>query len=438
MTSQAEIRKYQEENLVLKKQIEERTGKTVEQLYAERAKRVRDTIELKEPDRVPFSILIETQPYAGIPNSAAYYDHYKVKRAMRQAAVDLEPDMAEPGFPACGAAMAELDIKNSLWPGGPLPPDYEYQFVEGEYMKADEYDMFLNDPSGFMIRRYLPRVYGVLTPLAKLPPMDSMYNGLEGLTPLFASPEFLQMAKHLEKAGKHMEKFRQTIGNTFEELAQLGFPPFAKFIAGGGVGGAPFDTISSFLRGMKGSMLDMYRQPDKLLQACDVILERRICRAIPADTKDRDYPQKIAMPLWRGDLAFMSEAQFRKFYWPGLKKALQTDVDLGYVPVPFFEAAFGDRLKYLLELPKGKVLASIDSVDAVRAKEILGGHTCLLVRCPNSVKVWTLNKVESFLKDLVDKCGKKGGLIIVVRLPDKARTQDIQAMLRSFKEYGRY
>jgi hypothetical protein len=57
-------------------------------------------------------------------------------------------------------------------------------------MKADEYDMFLNDPTGFIIRRYLPRVCGALMPLAILPPRDSIFMGLEGLTPLFASSEF--------------------------------------------------------------------------------------------------------------------------------------------------------------------------------------------------------------------------------------------------------
>ena len=74
MTSRTEIAKYRKENLLLKKQIEERTGKTVEQLYAERAKRVRDAIELREPDRVPFMVLVEPHAYSGIPNSAAYYD----------------------------------------------------------------------------------------------------------------------------------------------------------------------------------------------------------------------------------------------------------------------------------------------------------------------------------------------------------------------------
>src|SRR4030042_1711032 len=213
MTSLVEIGKYQEENALRKKQIEERTGKTVEQLYAERAKRVRDAIELREPDRVPFMVLVEPHAYSGIPNLAAYYDHITLKRTMRKMAVDLEPDMSEPGFPACGAAMTELDVQNCVWPGGPKPPDYEYQFIEGEYMKEDEYDMFLNDPSGFMICRYLPRVYGALMPLAKLPPLDSMYMGLEGLTPLFASPEFQKMAEHLAKAGRHVERFRKSIGD---------------------------------------------------------------------------------------------------------------------------------------------------------------------------------------------------------------------------------
>ena len=437
MASRTEIAKYRKENLLLRKQIEERTGKTVEQLYGERAKRVRDVIELRMPDRVPLMVLVEAHSYSGIPNSASFYEPITLKRTMRKMAVDLEPDMSEPGFPSCGAAMTELDVQNCVWPGGPKPPDYEYQFIEGEYMKEDEYDMFLNDPSGFMLRCYLPRVYRALMPLAKLPPLDSMFMGLEAITPLFASPEFQKMAKHLVKAGKHVQEFYTSVGDAHEELAQLGFPPFARFAAGG-VGGAPFDTVTSFLRGMKGSMLDMYRRPDKLLRACDVILERRIACAIPVDPTAKDYPPRVGLPLWRGDPVFMSEAQFKKFYWPGLKKSLQTHVDLGYVPVPFFEAAFGDRLECLLELPKGKILASIEAADAVRAKEILGGHMSLLVRCPNTCRLWSLTQLESFIKELINKCGKNGGLIIVIKMPDKARIEDMQAMLQSVKEHGRY
>lgn len=152
--------------------------------------------------------------------------------------------------------------------------------LEGEYMKEDEYDMFLDDPSGFMLRCYLPRVYRSLVPLAGLPPLDRLFAGFEAITPLFAGPEFRKMARHPAKAGKQVRRFHEIVGDASEEPAQLGFPSFAGLDAGG-VGGAPFDTLTLFLRGMKGSMLDLYRRPDKLLRACDAILERRI--AIPAD-----------------------------------------------------------------------------------------------------------------------------------------------------------
>jgi hypothetical protein len=77
-------------------------------------------------------------------------------------------------------------------------------------------------------------------------------------------------------------------------------------------------------------------------------------------------------------------------------------------------------------------------VDAVRAKEILGGHTCLLIRTPNASKLWSLGQLQSFIKDLIDKCGKNGGIILVIKMPDKTRIEDMHAMLKSIKEYGRY
>jgi hypothetical protein len=436
MPDEAAIEQYERENIILKEQIEKRTGKSTEQLYEEREKRTRDAIELKEPDRVPLSVTIDTQIYTGVPNSAAYYDPIAFKRAMRKITVDFEPDMCNTGLPTSGAALEVLGVTNRMWPGGPLPADAEYQFIESEFMKEDEYDMFLYDPSGFMIRRFLPRMYRTLLPLADLPPLDTMFR-FEGLTTLFTKPEFVQLAKKIYEAGQQLEDFRNVIGDSYEELAQLGFPAFAP-VTTGGVGGAPFDTVSSYLRGMKGSMLDMYRQPEKLLQACDMILQRRIAQAVPADPTKRGNPKKIGMPLWRGDKSFMSEEQFNRFYWPGLKKALQATIDLGYVPVPFFEDEFGDRLECLLELPKGKIIASVEYMDAVRAKEILNSHSCILVRGPLSTRVWSLREVEACFKELIDKCGKGGGMLLAIRLPDNTRTEDGRGMIESINEYSRY
>ena len=426
---------YYEEQKKIKDEIEQKYGKTTQELYEEREKRNRDAVELRVPDRVPLSMNIDPANYTDIHRSAAYYDPIGWKRATRQVTIEFEPDMCNAGLPTSGPALEALGVTNRLYPGWTLPPDYEYQFLEVEFMKEDEYDIFLSDPTDFMLRYYFPRMYSALAPLSQLPPLGVILSGFEGVTTMFASPEFEQVARTLSTAGKEMKKFRETIGDAYEELAFLGFPPFTQ-LGLGGIGGAPFDTVSSFLRGMKGSMLDMYRRPEKLLRACDMILDRRIAQAVPATPEKRG--RRVGMPLWRGDKSFMSDAQFKKFYWPGLKRAMMAVIDLGYVPIPFFEAEFGDRLECLLELPKGKAVASVEDVDIAKAREILGGHTCVLARGPFSLKLASPHEVAEYYKDLFRKCGKGGGILFNIRLPDAGNAEDIKAMMDSIREHTRY
>jgi hypothetical protein len=419
----------------LREKIQWETGRTPEELYAEREGRVQAALALQEPDRVPMWMFTETATYCGVPRSAEYYDPVPWKKAAIEMTLELEPDLSLTGFGSSGAVWDALEVKNRLWPGGPLPPDYEYQFVEGEYMKEDEIVMFLSDPSDFVMRRYLPRIYGSLAPLEKLPPLNGLFGGFEGALALLTGPEFKKMARTLAKAAREQQAYRKTIGSLRDDLARLGFPPHSQF---GGVGGAPFDTVSSFFRGMKGSMLDIYRRPEKLLRLCDKVLELRIQGATPAEPDPSGFPKRIAMPLWRGDKFFMSEQQFRKFYWPGLKKALLATIELGFMPMPIFEDTFGDRLECLLELPKGKVVAVVDHTDAVQAKEVLGGHTCIIATLPASIKYASLPQAAELIKRQIKACRKGGGYMLNLSFPTQASIQDLKGLMAELKEYGRY
>lgn len=432
-----EAAKYHHEQERIKEEIEKKYGKTVEQLYNEREKRANDAIELREPDRVPITINADPARYTDIQRSAAYYDPIGWKRAVRQITIEFEPDLCNAGLPTSGAALEILGVTNRLWPGGPLPPDYEYQFEEMEFLKEDEIDMYLTDPTDCMIRRILPRIYESLEPLTKLPPLGLMMQGFEGITPFFATPEFAQAAAALAKAGQETQKFRETIGNSYGDLEYLGFPPYSQ-LGVSGIGGAPYDTVSSFLRGMKGAMLDMYRQPEKLIKLCDTILDRRIALAVRPEPLKSGKPRRIGMPLWRGDKSFMSEKQFERFYWPGLKRALQAVIDLDCVPIPVFEAEFGDRLERLLELPKGKIIASIEYVDLPKARDILKGHTCLMIRGPFSLQKASPQEVIDCYKDIFDRYGKGGGIFLNIRLPDWCDVDTIRDMIREVREHVRY
>jgi uroporphyrinogen-III decarboxylase len=206
----------------------------------------------------------------------------------------------------------------------------------------------------------------------------------------------------------------------------------------GGAGGAPFDAVSDFYRGMKGAMLDMYRHPDELIAMCDKLLDWRLKRALPADPKKRGNPKRLFLALHRGAQGFMSNKQFEKFYWPGLKKAILKSIELGFVPMPFCEGAYGDRLEYFLELPKGKVVAHFDLTDMFKAKEILKEHVCIMGNVPSSIlQVGSPQDVDEYCKKLIKVCGKGGGFILTNGSSiDEAKSENIMAMVESVKKYS--
>jgi uroporphyrinogen-III decarboxylase len=117
---------------------------------------------------------------------------------------------------------------------------------------------------------------------------------------------------------------------------------------------------------------------------------------------------------------------------------LLATIKLGYVPIPVFEAHFGDRLECMLELPKGKAVASVEHMDVVRAKEILGGHTCIIGQAPKSLRYKSPKEVVEYYKDLIKKCGKGGGLMLFVSLPQNITIDEAKEMVGEIKAYATY
>ncbi len=442
-----------------KEEIERKNGKSLSELYREKEQRMVDASQLKIPDRIPvtFQTTVFACRYVGIPISSMYYDHNAYRMASLLTSLEFDADTGGAGmFSDSGTILGLLDAKNAAWPGGTLPPDTPYQFIEGEYMKQDEYDLFLSDPSDFVLRYYLPRVYGLLAPLPKLPSFKDMIGGMgiQLIASLLTSPEFREIGKVLIKVSEEQEKQRKELAEFTSEMMELGFPPeyvggegmggTATRGAGGGggvgFGGAPFDTISDFLRGMKGAMMDMYRCPDKLLAACDMLFDWRQKKAVPFPPDAYGNPRRVFMALHRGSDGFMSVKDFEKFYWPTLKKAILATVDLGCIVAPFFEGVWNQRLEYLLDFPKGKVVFHCELTDVFRAKKIIGNRMCIQGGVPPTIlQAGTPQEVEDYTKKVIDEVGKGGGLIIRPgSASDYARPENIRAMVETVKKYGRY
>jgi len=408
-------------------------GKTPGELYREREKRVFDAIQLKVPDRVPVSTGFGYFPakYVGVTVKDAFYDHPKWRQAYRKTVLDFEPDIFRLILNDSGKVLETLNNKQVMWPGHGVSPNHSHQFVEGEYMKADEYDLFLKDPSDFLVRCYLPRVYGALAPLAKLPPLHTLLSGLPFGN--LATAEFDSSFATLVKAAHESLAWRAETGTFAQEMRELGFPCY-----GMSGGSAPFDVISDRLRGMRGTMLDMYRNPDKLLEACEMLLpwqSERLSSVVAAGSESI-----VFIALHRGADGFMSLKQFATFYWPTLKKHIFNVVNAGLTPCIFFEGDYTSRLEYLLELPRGKVLGHFDSSDMVRVKEVLGNHMCIMGNVPSSLlQTGSPQEVKDYCKRLIDVVGRGGGFIMSPRSAiDEVKPENLKAMFDFTKEYGRY
>ncbi len=350
--------------------------KATEQLYREREKRFIDAVQLRVPDRVPSSVHLSYLPAKlyGLTYRDAYYDFPKWKEAYIKAALWLQPDRCEYFPNGCGKVMEAVDQKTMAWPGHGSGINSSHQFIEGERMKADEYDHYLKDQSDFNIRVLLPRFYGLLEPLAKLPPLESIGNFLP--FDVIASPDFAAMLRKLADIAQESVAWNKQAFGMWAALNENGFPGRPAGIGGG----VPYDMISDFLRGMRGAMLDMYRCPDKLLAAIEKNSQQTLKR-IAAGPKVQEFTTCF-IALHRGADGFMSLKQFEKFYWPYLVKVVNALVERGYTPEIFFEGDYTKRLEYLTQLPKGKCFGRFDRTDMARAKEVLGGHMAIKGNVP--------------------------------------------------------
>ena len=302
-------------------------------------------------------------------------------------------------------------------------------------MKAEEYDLLITDPSFYFRNFYLPRAFGALQGFTMLPPLTGileMYGAAFSFIP-YALPPVQETYKALFEAGAEALKWAMVMGGSNGELATLGFPNII-----GGFSKAPFDTIGDTLRGTRGIIMDMYRQPDKLLKALDALVPIMIGMGIGAMQQTGN--PCIFMPLHKGADGFLSDEQFKKFYWPTFRQVIVGLIEGGCIPFPALEGHWGSRLEIIQDIPKGKTLWMVDQSDMAKVKKTLGKNACLVGNVPSSILMLsTAEDVKDYCKKLIDTAGKGGGYIMSNgAFFDEAKPENIKAMVETAKEYGVY
>jgi hypothetical protein len=397
-----------------------------EALYAERVERITAAINLTTPDRVPIVLSFD-------PSFLARYGGVTVQELMYRPetnAAILEQLMA--AFPECdsiggGTMMITGPVSDAVgqvlykMPGKDLPPHAPFQFVEQCNMTADEYDLLIENPTEFLVTTYFPRIFKAEWAKGPTRAKIAIIKGI------LAHNEYTLFWK--EQRNKWKQDF--------------GLPD-----VGGGFSKAPFDVLSDTLRGMRESCLDLYKRPNKVIQACEALvpycvkygeLPSRLRGSAPSPRKE--LTPQVNMPLHRGCVPFMSLTQFEAFYWPTLLEVMRHLIAKGLICRPFAEGDWGPNMKYWRDLPKGKVVLKIDRADMVNAKDLVGDRICLQGNVPPSLlEFGTPHQVETYCRQLIDGVGEGGGYIMdsAMSITAGATMENVNAMIKFTAKYGVY
>lgn len=407
--------------------------------YRTRARRLVDVHSLREPDRVPVQLPVGNFPFQhyGITLRTAMYDYDQAVRACRKFNEDFAEELEHFASPwiTPGRVMDLLDYRLYSWPGHRLGMDVpSVQFMEAEYMKEDEYEALMRDPSDFWLRTYLPRVCGALAPLRSLPPVTDLVEvvNLVQLMPL-ASPGMQSMLQTLMDIGKEYGRFMEAMAAAGPSGAACGYP-----VGFGAFCKAPFDTLGDTLRGTQPILKDMYRRPERLLAALDVVADFTIRSVLRSPNIDNIF--MVTYPLHKGADGWMSQKQFDTFYWPSLKKVMDALIKEGLLQHMFAEGGYNSRLESINDFPKGAVCWFFDKTDMSRAKKVLGDRCCLQGNLASSLIVTGRpGEVKAECRRLIEEVGAGGGYLLSAgATPEFPKLENLRAIMEAVREYGVY
>ena len=408
--------------------------------YKARVDRLVAAINLEKPDRVPVSLTTGWWPavWAGMSPYDVMRDAARAAQAWVDFTVEFKFDaMVSPVLYTTPSSVFEaIDYKLYSWPGHGVAKEVGYQYNEKEWMLPEEYDHLISDPTDYMLRTYLPRTVGAFAGFAGL---SSFFDFVElpfvsGHVGGWGSPEMTAGLEKIATAARLVGGWAQATFAGIGELVTLGFPAYW-----GGATKAPFDILGDTLRGTRGVVTDLYRRPDKVLAACERLTPVAIDFVLRRPGPGPATPV-IFIPLHKGADGFMSDEQFRKFYWPSLRAVIQGLIEEGLIVFLFAEGGYNSRLEVIKDLPKGGTVWLFDQTDMTKAKETIGKVACIQGNVPLSlIYAGTAEDTVKYVRNLIDTAGKGGGFVLDVgAVADGGKDENLRAMIKTAGEYGRY
>ncbi|HEY3414902.1 MAG TPA: uroporphyrinogen decarboxylase family protein [Armatimonadota bacterium] len=393
-----------------------------ENLYQKRLRRYVTALRNEKPDRVPIRPFVAefTATYAGYSCQEVTHDYRKAFDAAVKCATDFDWDAVVPNMVYVWTGLTEaIGLRYYGVPGIDIPADKGFCYIEpsedNAFMKADEYDDLIADPTAFLYNVWLPRVS---TEVAKLGEPSTYRNNLSFVKGAMA------MLTYFNAFGPQVQRLRDEAGVV---------PAIA------GIFKAPFDILADKLRGYIGLTMDMVTQPDKVRAACDALMPH-LCH-VGLSTADPDKRVPIGFWMHRGCVPFINPRQFDSHVWPTLRPIIEEFWKHGHQTLFYAEGKWARHFDSFRELPDRSIVYHCDKDDVFDAHERLHDKFAISGGIPNTLLSYgTPDEVRAFCRRVLEGVAADGGYIMDAGaiMQDDTRIDNVRAMTEVTREYGSY
>jgi uroporphyrinogen-III decarboxylase len=393
-----------------------------EHLYRERLNRYITAMRNEKPDRIPIRPFVAefAANYAGYTCQDVTHDYRKAFEAVLRCARDFDWDavVANMVYVWTGLTQA-LGLKYYAIPGIDIPPDTAFQYLEPPeqraFMKPDEYNLLIDDPTAFLYNVWLPRVSSEIAAEGA----SSSYRNKLALV-----KGSMAMSEYFNALGLQVERMRLETG-TVSAIA--------------GILKAPLDIIADKLRGYVGLAKDLHRQPEKVLEACEALAPHLTEVALMTADPEKKVP--IGFWMHRSSVPFISMNHFTNIHWRTLKPIIEELWGHGHQVLFYAEGDWTRHLDSFAELPEGSIVFHLDRGDILETRNRLGHKFCISGGIPNwLLTVGTPEEVRRYCKKVIDCLARDGGYIMDASaiIQNDARIENVKAMTEFTRSYGTY
>ena len=393
-----------------------------EKLYQARLKRYVTAMRNEKPDQVPIRPFVAefTAKYAGYDCAQVAHDYNIAFEAACKCAADFDWDAVVGNMVYVWTGLTQaIGLRYYGVPGIDIPSDVGFQYREPAedqaFMKADEYELLAEDPSGFLYNVWLPRASADVSAQGEPTSYRNNLSFLKG---------GMAMLNYFNAFGPQGQRLREESG-TVSAIS--------------GIFKQPFDILSDKLRGYMGLTMDLFERPKQVLKACEALMPHLCHVALSGADPDKNVP--IGFWMHRGCTPFVNREQFDTLVWPTLKPIIEEIWRQGHQVLFYAEGRWLNHLDAFAELPDGSIVLHVDQDDIFEVHKKIGHKFCLTGGIPNYLLAYeTPDKVRAFCKKVIDEVAADGGYIMDASaiMQNDTSIENLKAMTEFTRDYGVY